>query len=508
MNKLYKAGLAVLAIALLTSSALAFSPTWEDPPDVIVGDGDLVFTNAFNWQDYVSDEDTTPITSLQVVFAEGVWQSLANRSLEETDGSTSNEVGINGQTEVDYSGVGGVQVFDPITFDGTTILNGAGWLTFTASSNADRAVVLIASDGATTPVASSAFRVREIAAEVDQLTVPVQKVTLDSWDTDGDWNVGTEWGFISLSLPTSTSGGGSIGITSTDAITNDFAFWQLIPTQTLVPINAGQLVRARWTINGGTAATTAWPSIQMRMFQENNAEFAWTAVSATKYVPAPNTSRTYESFMQPSPELATSGTGLIPAFYLIDTANPGGAGTYSVEELVVDGIVGLDGLFTQEFVIDSGEAIDFDDVFDLYLGSNITSTGSAGSFTYNVTTANALDFATAQFNTGFNMAADTLYRVVSTFSSTQAAASQPVFAVRAFSANNEVTIATQYQPASGVTSHLPDAGGKEYNALLPSTGINGLELRFTFDIYNTTTGSGPITWQNVVVESVPLSNIP
>jgi hypothetical protein len=502
MNKLYKAGLAVLAIALLTSSALAYSPVWNNIPDVIVGDGDLVFTNAFAWQDYVSDQDTTPISNLQVVFAEGAWNTgQSDRSLQTVDGSTSNEVGVNAQTEADYTGVGGVIVTDPITFDGSTLLS--NWLTFTASSSADRAVVLIASDGATTPVASDVFRVRENASLPDQLTYPVQKVALDSWDTDGDWSA--DWGFISLSLPTSVTGGGSIGITTTLATNNDFAFWQVLPTSTLVPVNSGQLIRARWTINGGTAATTAWPSVQMRLFQENDAEYQWTTVSANKYVPAPSSSRTYESFMQPSSALV--GTGVIPAFYVVDTDAAQG-GTFSVEKLDVDAIVGLDGLFGQEFVVDSGEAIDFTSAVDLYLGSNITATQNAGSFTYNVTTANQLDFATAQINTGFTMAANTLYRVVSTFSSTQTAADQPQFSVRAFSADNEVTVVTQDQGNTTISAHMPDSGGKDYLTYLPSTGIDGLELRISFDVINGSARSGPMTWDRVVVESVPLSVIP
>jgi hypothetical protein len=504
MNKLYKAGLAVLAIALLTSSALAYSPVWNNIPDVIVGDGDLVFTNAFAWQDYVSDQDTTPISNLQVVFAEGAWNTgEADRSLQTVDGSTSNEVGINAQTEADYTGVGGVIVTDPITFDGSTILS--NWLTFTASSSADRAVVLIASDGATTPVASDVFRVRENASLPDQLTYPVQKVALDSWDTDGDWSA--DWGFISLSAPTSVTGGGSIGINSLLATQNDFAFWQLLPSATLIPINSGQLLRGRWTINGGTTATNAWPSIQMRFFHENDAEYQWTAVSASGYVPAPNTSRTYESFMQPSSALV--GTDLFAGFYVIDTSTAQG-GTFSVEKLDIDGITGLDGLFTQEFVIDSGEAIDFTSAVDLYLGSNITATQNADSFTYNVTTANAGDFSLAQINTGFTMAANTLYRVINTVSSSQTAVNQPFFETRAFSTNNEVIVVTQDQGNGTVSAHMPDAGGKDYATYLPSTGIDGLELRVSFDILNAagTNRTGAMSWDRVVVESVPLSSIP
>jgi hypothetical protein len=505
MNKLYKAGLAVLAIALLTSSALAFSPSWDTVPDVIVGDGDLVFTNAFNWHDYVSDQDTSPVSLLQVVFAEGVWQSLGDRSLEETDGSTSNEVGINGQTEVDYSGVGGTSISDSLTFNGSTILNGTGWLTFTASSTADRAVVLIASDGATSPSGSNAFRVREIASEIDQLTFPVQVINLDSWDTDGDWSA--DWVWLGAAPMSSVAAGGSIGITTTLAANSNFSNWQLSNSAAKIPINSGQIIRGRWTVNGGTATAAQWPSIQMRFFEQSNAEYAWSAVSSNGYVPAASASQTYESFMQPSAGLPS--TDLNVAFFVIDTDAAQG-GTFSVESLSVDGIVGLDGLFTQDMVIDSGESTDFTSAVNLYFGSNITATQNADSFTYNVTTANANDFALAQINTGLSLASNTLYRVVSTVSSSVTAINQPFFETRAFPVSNAViSVAQDIGTVSG-SGHMPDSGGKTYSAYLPSTGIDGQELRISFDILNAAgaTRSGAMSWDRVVIESVPLSSIP
>lgn len=501
MNKLYKAGLAVLAIALLTSSASAFSPSWDTIPDVIVGDGDLVFTNAFNWQDYVSDQDTTPISTLQVVFAEGAWQDIAT---EVTDGSSSNEVGINGQTEVDYSGPGETLVTDPITFDGSTILNGTGWLTFTASALADRAVVLIASDSATTPVGSNAFRVTEIAAEPDQLTVPVQKVDLDSWDSDGDWSA--DWVFLSIFAPTSVTGGGSIGTNTTLATNNDFAIWQLTNAAAKVPITAGQVLRGRWTVNGGSATVAQWPSVQMRFFEQNNTEFQWTAVSSNGYVPAPSTSRTYDSFMAPSPG---GGTEMNVAFVVVDTDAAQG-GTFSVESLDVDGIVGLDALFSQDLVIDSGESLDMTAAVNLYFGSNITYSENADSATWNVTTADAGDFAIAQINTGLTMASNTLYRVVNTVSSTVPGLTQPQFETRAFAADNSLLSVTQHVGNNSVAGHMPDAGGKTYSAYLPSTGIDGQELRISFDILNAAGPgrTGAMNWDRVVIESVGLGSLP
>jgi hypothetical protein len=505
MNKLYKAGLAVLAIALLTSSALAFSPSWDTVPDVIVGDGDLVFTNAFNWHDYVSDQDTSPVSLLQVVFAEGAWQDLGDRSLEETDGSTTNEVGINGQAEVDYSGVGGTPIGDPLTINGSTILNGTGWLTFTASSAADRAVVLIASDGATSPSGSNAFRVREIASEVDQLTFPTQVITLDGWDVDGDWSA--DWVWLGAAPMSSVASGGSIGITTTLAANNNFSNWQLSNSATKIPITAGQIIRGRYTINGGSAVAAAWPAVQMRFFQQSNAEFQWTNVSSNGYVPAASASRTYESFMAPSANLPTAE--LNTALFVIDTDAAHG-GTFSMESLSVDGIVGLDGLFTPVSVIDSGESLDFTSVFDFNFTTDIAGSGNADSFTYNVTGLTGLgNFEIAQINTGVTMASNTLYRVVNTVSSSVTPINQPQFELRAFPADNSLVIVTQDVGTSAGSAHMPDSGGKDYGVYIPSTGIDGQELRISFDIINNDASrAGAMTWDRVVIESVPLTSIP
>jgi hypothetical protein len=504
MNKLFKAGLAVLAIALLTSSALAYSPTWTTVPDVIVGDGDLVFTNAFNWADYVSDADTTS-PSLQLVFAEGPWDTGVDRADEVTDGSSSNEVQINSKTEVDYSGKGNVEVSAPITFDGTTILGSTGWLTFTESSGADRAVVLIASDGSTTPTASNAFRVREDAGVPDQLTSVVGKTQLGNWDTDGDFG---DWVFTALTAPTSVSGGGSVGITTSDATANDFAFWQLKPSATHITMSPpGQIIRGRWTINGGSAAINKWPAINMRFLENNNTELSWSNVSFNGYVPDPGNSRTYETFYEPAIDLPS--TDLSAAFYVIDTDTNTG-GTFSLEQLEVDGLTGVANLATNVQTIDSGQSVDFTSVVPLTFSSDVTDSGNADSFTWTVNgLTSAGNSGLGQINTGTTIASGQLYRVVCTVSSTQTNTVQPLFELRAFPNDNSITAVRQDQPTGVNGAHMPDSGGKDYTVLLPSTGIDGQQLDISFDVLNQTAGhTGSMTWEKAVIQSIPLSSLP
>jgi len=505
MNKLYKAGLAVLAIALLTSSALAYSPVISTIPDVILNTDDLVFTNAFNWADYVSDPDTTS-PSLQVVFAEGAWQGLADRSQEQTDGTATTEVTINGQNEVNYAGLGDTQVTASLTFDGTTLLGSDGWLTFRANTQpSDRAVVLIASDGATTPTASNAFEVRTDTVEPDQLTVPVQAVTLGNWDTDADFG---DWVFTSIFNPTSTSGSGSVGIVSSLANSNDFAFWQLKPSATHITYSSG-ILRGRWTINGGSNAPAAWPAVQMRLLENNNAEQTWTNVSSNGYVPAASTSRTYETFYEPAANLPSSD--ITAAFYLIDTdTTQGGTSPFTLEQLEVQSLTGADSLASTVQTIDSGQSVDFTSVVNLSFYTDISGSGNADSWTYTVSgLTNVGNSAIAQINTGTTIASNTLYRVVNTVSSSQTALNQPQFELRAFPNDNSLVNVRQDVGTSAGSAHMPDSGGKDYVVLLPSSGIDGQQLDISFDIINNdNTRTGAVTWDKVVIQAIPLSSLP
>jgi hypothetical protein len=406
---------------------------------------------------------------------------------------------------VNYSGLGNVLIGDPLTFNGSTILNGTGWLTFTASSTADRAVVLIASDGATSKSVSKAFRVREIASEVDQLTFPVLVTPLDSWDTDGEWSA--DWVFLGGAGQTSVAAGGSIGVTSSLATVNAFSTWQLANSATKIPITAGQILRGRWTINGGTATVAQWPAIRMDFFEQQNTENEYMNVSSNGLVPAASSSQTYDSFIEPAAELA--GGDMNVRFVVVDV-DPNQGGTFSLESLFVDGITGLDGLFTPEYVLDSGGDDDFTAVSALNPDSQVTSSANADSFTWTVNTSNPLTAPIAQRNSGFIMAANTLYRVVNTVSSSQTQINQPKFSVRAFPADNSI-IAVHIDVGNvAEATHMPDSGGKIYKVYLPSTGIDGQELRFSFDVLNddATNRNGAITWERAVIESVPLSLIP
>ena len=509
MKKLFKAGFAVLAIALLTSSALAFSPVWDAVPDVLVGDSDLVFTDAIDIFGYVSDEDNAT-TSLKIVFAEGPWDTNVARSAQETDGATSTEIAINGKDEVDYSGPGDVPLANnDLMGDSAKYITtpADGNLTFSALSDSqDRAVVYIASDGITSPTVSKVFRVRTDSADTDSISFTIVALDIAAYSTNAEFAVPTKWNFTSLFTPTSGSGSDALSITSTVAANNDFAWWQLASSATDIPLVADSIMRGRFDIQANTAPAD-WVAIQARMFQANNAENAKLNVSANGYVPAANTPRTYELFYQP-----TGGgvaTSVLTGFYLIDTDATRG-GTYTLNSVDIDAIVGLDDLFVTDLTVDSGGDLDFTAVEDLNFSNLITFTQNADAFTWTASSAATVAAAIGQLNSGTNFAADKLYRVVNTVSSSVNAYTMPTFKLRLFDANNQIVSERELLGQGiGNSGHMPDAGGKDLAVYLASDGVDGTELRFSFDfINNDTNKSGAITWDKAVVQSVDVNAIP
>lgn len=517
MTKLYKAGLAVLAIALLTSSALAFSPVWAPVPDVNVGGlegGGVVFTDAYDVFDFVTDEDNDT-TSLGIWFAEGPWDTLESRSNQVTDGAATNDLSINALGEVDYSGGGNTSLADQsLLLPAEQLVSSSdGNLTYATSDGADRAVVLIASDGFTEPAVSALFRVVGDAASNDFLTFPVSVIPIDEWDLQTDFNA--DWAFGSFGGTAVTSGqsGDALQMTSAAASADGVAVWQLSGTATKIPANAGDLIRGTFTLSS-TAAVDAWPAVQARIFESSAVALnTRTNVSSNQYVPDPGVSRDYPVFYQPVAGLPSSEANV--AMFLIDTS-PTQGGTFSLEKLVVDRIDGLDGLFTDAQVIDSGESIDFTSVLELITNpANVTSAGTADSYSFTASSmTDAGNIGIAQINNVLTMAANTLYRVVYTASSSQAQTLQPGFRFRIFDTStigaiNKTQVYEVLGQAAVSPTFRPDASGKDYTVYYDSDGVDGNELRVAFDLINNdATKSGTITWDRAVVQSVDIGVIP
>lgn len=515
MKKLFKAGLAVMTMAMLATSASAFSPVWDQPSDVLIGGcepGGLVFTDAIDVfaNNLLTDQDNTS-PQLSVYFAEGPWNTLIARSAQETDGSATSELTVNGESEVNYAGLGNVLLDDQSLLTSGELTAVDGKLTFATSTDLiDRAVVLIASDGFTSPSVSKVFRVRSDASLCDEASVPslVAAVNVDGWDLQAEFNA--DWAFgtfaVSGAAATSAASGDSLSIVN-PAVGQNVSFWQLGASATKIPLATPGIIRSRWTISS-TAASNAWVAVRMRMFENDNHNPCNLLVSANGYVPAANTSRTYQLFYEAPADMTGD---LNVAFFNIDGTDTAG-GTFTLQQLVVDSIVGLDALFTPVQVIDSGESLTFSNVVELGISTSVTGSASAGAFTFTAAaiTAPNFSFEIGQINNVVaSMATDTLYRMVSTVTSTTPVATQPGWGFRLLAANNAISNVNRFVGTGASSAVLATTTPKDYTTYLTSEGINGIGLHAAFDmIHNNASRSGNATWDRAVIEAVDLSLVP
>lgn len=511
MNKLFKAGLAVFTMAMLATSASAFSPVWSTLPDVLIGGcedaGGLVFTNAFSVFDYLSDDDNTS-PQLSVYFAEGPWAANTARSAQATDGSTSNEVTINSGTEADYSGLGGISINIADVPAGGSDISSSPDLLFAASTDGtDRAVVLIASDGFTSPTVSKVFRVRSDSAECDEASLPIIVANVDSWDLQAEFNADWAFGTFNISGAAATSGQtGDALVTNAPVAGQNLSFWQTSAGAIPAP-GAGTVLRTRYTISS-SAAPTAWPSVQMRTFENDNHNTTDLVVSANGYVPAANTSRTYQLFYESPADLTA---GLNVAMFVVDT-NDAQGGAFRLETVVVDSISGLDALFTEEQVVDAGESITFSAVGFVSFGGSFSNSGTADAHTITANTISGTNFglAIAQIpDVVVSSAANTLYRITNTVTSTQPVATQVGWGFRLFAANNAISNVNRVTGTGANSDVLATTTPKLYSTYLTSEGIDGQNLFAAMDVlHNNITRSGAVTWERAVIESLDLGQIP
>lgn len=510
MKKMLKAGLAVFTMAMLATSASAFSPAWDTPPDVLIGDcdldGQLIFTDAFDVFSILSDADNTS-PQLSVYFAEGPWDTLASRSAQVTDGNATSELTINTQGEIDYSGPGDVKLDDQSLLTGGELTAINNNLLFATGTNLiDRAVVLIASDGFTSPSVSKVFRVRSDLAECSDASLPVFVVNQDSWDTQAQFNADWAYGSFNISGTASSSGAtGDALIINNPLAGQNLSFWQLSPSAPKIP--ATGIIRSRWTIRS-SVAENQWPAVQMRVFEFDNHNVADLLVSAAGYVPPANTSRTYQAFYEAPADLTND---LAVAFFNVDT-NDAQGGNFTLEQVVVDSIVGLDALFSPVQVIDSGESITFSSVVNIDFGASITFAQSAGSVTFTGATITGTNFAfeIGQLNNAVaSAAANTLYRMSNTMTSTTAVNSQFGWGFRLFAGDNSITAVNRVSGIGTSSAVLATTTPKDYTTYLTSDGITGQPLFIALDIlHNDITRAGNVTWDRSVIQAVDLGVIP
>jgi hypothetical protein len=472
--------------------------------------GGLVFTDAFDAFDYLSDQDDSTPT-LSIYFAEGPWDTNIARSAQQTDGTSSGVLTINGENEVNYVGPGNVNLEDQSLLTSGELTAVDGNLTIAATvDGADRALVLIATDGITSPTVSSAIRVRSDSGECDDASFPVSVTNVDGWDLTSEWSA--DWTFINILLSgTSATGTNNVGdalITVVPVIGQNVSIWQLSNAAAKIPLATPGIIRTRWTISS-TAATNQWPPVRFRVFENGSHNPASLSVSANGYVPAASVSRTYQSFYQAAAELTDD---LNVGAFFIDTSDTQG-GTFTLDSLVVDSIVGLDALFSTVQVVDTGESLTLNNFIELGPATTVTGAKTADAFTYTAAViAGPSDFTfdAAQLNNAVaSMAANTLYRLEAEVTSTTPRATQPAFGFRMIQAGNLISMVNRFAGTGANSDVLATSTVKTYTTFLSSEGIDGTGLHLAFDvIHNNVTRSGNVTLERAVVSSVDLGLIP
>jgi hypothetical protein len=311
----------VLSIALIASSSFGYAPEIGNIPDVVIGNCDesgnfwttdvkmFRFSNAFKFDDYVTDNDSTPSTDLKWCFIEQVSGYLAINDKLELDTGSEDPYAPPGAKELragnEYASFRDIMAsppsFDAAVQSGTEKYPGAPlcdqFVTFWVvdqDSNAD----------------SKTIYVKSIDCEVDALSAGAEFVGSYGFDTDSETFAAAT--FTGYSLPTSRQEAGRIGLQTGGAAANVFGFWQTPSDE--IAYQANRVFRARYSLQRDTALTNAddMPSMRLRWITNNfagSASYYINSISPFDMVPPVEPSeKDYTSYFYPATD--TGGLGL------------------------------------------------------------------------------------------------------------------------------------------------------------------------------------------------------
>jgi hypothetical protein len=494
MARTFKASLAVLAIALLASSALAFSPTWSTVPDVIIGnceDGLWFFTDAFNFHDYVSDADSTS-ANLRLAFFEGPEGGAAD---------VPTEVRINLKNE-------SLNMGDWLNPPPAQELSNGGTV-FTASfssdvgAGADRDVWMVASDTVTTPAVSNAFRVRAIDTACDELTSEFAcGIDIALHTTDGDWATYFPLAFVAGGFPgpapTTGIGGGSFTFSSTGG---DGAIGLLDSSGNSTPIAASTMYQMRATVRNSAASNQ--PTYRQRIFMANNAEATVYEIPGNDADSLSSVAAVKTSYFLPHP----ANTGDIKwASDHLDFNPASGASTTSIDEIDINACNVPTGTLVHTH--DAGADTQFSSWIQvLALGSpTVTFAQTADAITLNAPSAGAPNSFTLTDSAGNGptAAADQLYMGIVTLSSTQTQADQPQTRARLPIGLRAGMIVLNTPSAAAPNPNMPDADGEQYYVLTESLSASGTTVNVGYDVLHfDALDSGAMVLERVEIYEVP-----
>jgi len=494
MKALLRASLAVLAIALISSSAFAYAPVWTDIPDVVIGDdpscgsgfnGLFVFTDAFNFFNYVSDADTTS-PSLRIVFAEAAHTPARDLCAGGVQG-TGQEVSVNLKNEVTLASLSPADFSDvnkEVTAGGTI---SQALLTATGPG-VDRDVVLIASDLSTTPQASNCFRVRAIDNACNSFTSEVPPFTctnVKTWDTNfttADWSfsgfpLSGGSGSVTSSLTTNALG----IVDSTGAGANLYYAYWTSSSAANIPYTASKLYRARFNVSTNQANPLLVPAVRLTLLAATDqAEGTYLVINPRTGAAPTSTAKAYDVFVEP---VVAQPISLSPQ--IID-GSATDFGTITIESILVD-TCDIPVCGTADYVIDQGGNSDFSTWTSFGVGSpTITFAKTATQISL---TAPALGSNTGRWEqadcaagNGPTLAADKLYIAKYTVSSTTPQVSQPQFRMRVLDSQQGWGVLRVMNSRTGV--NMPTTGGTTYNVYFETDAswAPGKTLQSAFDM--------------------------
>jgi hypothetical protein len=505
--------------ALLATSAFAYSPVLDTIPDVVIGDADETgfwttdvnffrFTDAFAFDDYVTDQDSTPSTHLKWCFIEGTSGVLEINEKPELDiGSEDPKDPPAGKDVRDGNATASFRDIgaSPKSYDAAVL---AGTDVYPGSPLCDQLITFWVSDEANNADSQTIY-VKSIDGDVDRLSQGVQEVKRFGFDTGPeDFGWGTITGF---SLPRSRQKAGAIGLQDpTGGI--GFGFWQTPGDH--IAYEAGKIFRARFALMRDAALTSAddMPTIRLRWISNNftgSTSYYINSVDPFNQVPPidPST-EDYGAYFYP----ITDPGGLGLAMDMLDFSPE--TGTVWCDEIVVEKIDRSYLSFSAVGEFDTNFGTwSFNPNFGAF--GDVSSAGSgASSLALTSTVADAA-------NAGFHQCADNalaydtatalLYRA--SFDLSRAGtngAIVPTIRLRAFNEDNQMVAAFNMQ--HGATgAGAPAQGGSTVEVLWdrpdlpasPTTAQDGFKVAFDMLDFAPTEGD-TVTLDKVTVESTSI----
>lgn len=506
MAKSVRLALTVVAFALIGSIVFAYAPVMKPLPNVYIGDMEdwwgtvdtnlFIFSDAFNLDDYVTDEDTT-ISELAWSFWEDGAGGLQLNGITELD-NPSDAVNAKAlgkdirsvKATVDFWDIKDVPDGGSIgTYPDISPSPSLPWPDPTDPLN--EWVTMFVTDG--TYVDSAQMWVEARDDTFDEFSPTTAWVEVYSADFEGDtdgWTftgISANTGDISCTGATSSYDGSRLGIT-TDNTTSRFGYWGT-PGEPIT-YEANKLYKFSWKLTTDAAQNDV-PTIRFRVspadFSYSMAMTLQSANGASNPFMPTATEKEYRAYVVP---LSSANMAAICDVYDFD---PVDQGTVYIEELAV---------FNTDIPSDGWTPITPPAFSSWSAVTSVTpyhsvSSGTTGGLQLSSSVSEnfAFGFWSSPYVT--SMSADTLYRVVFTVASSDASPPNGMFRIGA--EDLQVSYRLRYYLATA-----PDADGEDYPVYFEShdfvSGLDDFYLAFEIADFENTQG-GTITLTGVTLES-------